>query len=64
MTDKEKFLKLFNEIGIEYKQNELSIEISDRSTSSYHNTKFRWGEVVSIIFDENDNFKYFEGWGE
>lgn len=64
MTDKEKFLKLFNELNIDYKEYRLMIEIGETSLSSYCDGRFRYGESVDIEFDENGKFKSFEGWGE
>lgn len=64
MTDKEKFINLFNEIGIDYKNFELSLDIGNISLSEYYTGKYRYGESVSLIFDYDGNFRCFEGYGE
>lgn len=75
MTDKEKFIKLFDEVGVKYEAYGLydyfiSICDSSLSTSIVEARKvredgsLRWGECVNIHFDEQGKFICFEGWGE
>lgn len=76
MTDKEKFIKLFDEIGVEYKVYchlyDCSISICDSSLSTSiiearkvrEGGRLRWGEDVWVHFDAQGKFICFEGWGE
>lgn len=69
MTDKEKFIKFFDEIGVEYEVYDYSISICDSNLSSsileaQEGGRLRWGENVDVNFDKQGKFVCFEGWGE
>lgn len=65
MTDKEKFIKLFNEIGIKYTEVESwcegceSIEVDDSSLEEEI-----YGAGLRIDFDKEGTFKKFITTGE
>lgn len=64
LTDLEKFEKLFNEIGIKYQINIHAKDVKELEIYTeylYRNHKNEVNNNVSIVFDANDKFMYFEG---
>ena len=60
MTDKEKFINLFNEIGVIYKESNRVLIIDEKCFSPGN----FFPEGVEIHFNSDGKFAYFEGWGE
>lgn len=63
-TDLQKFVELFDEMGIKYwinihANNVKELEIDPKSL--YHNHKNEVDNAVSIVFDADNKFMYFEG---
>lgn len=57
MTDREKFIKLFDEIGVKYKELEYHLSINDEFLSPF-------SRGLELDFKENGDFQYFDAWGE
>ena len=63
-TDLQRFKDLLDEIGIEYQIDVHGGDIKELEIYSeflYHNHKGETNNNVSIVFDANDKFMYFEG---
>lgn len=63
-TDLQKFKNLLDEIGVEYQVDIHANDIKELGIYPehlYHNWKDEVDNAVSIVFDANDKFMYFEG---
>lgn len=63
-TDLQKFKDLLDETGIKYRINIHSKNIKELGIYPeylYHNWKDEVNNAVSIVFDSDDKFMYFEG---